>query len=537
MTKNRSNSSLDVVHSGMVLISDGKGRGKLSKLLLTKELLYIQIPVDSYNNSNDSNNINTLPRIPSFHQKIQPPTNFEGNDFSTTTRTITIQKKSHILGISIKGGVDETATLPIVISKIAPNTPADECTQLYIGDIILEINGTSVDGKTHDDVVKMLKDIDTTVTLTVKSCPQIAPILRTANSEKVKTSHSISDIFTEPLPFKSALKSSVSVNDIKSNAKSYDEPILQGEGKDGWKTINKLPLPMAQLSRYLWGTDKIRNNAFELRTVDGRTSNIIHCEDKKAVEQWIKQIQNHINNLNHKSMKISNKFLHVSEKIQYIGWADERIPDVFCDDIQVRWKGRFIILKGTDFCIFESPPLNSDDLNNKCLFMYKIIETVMKTAIPKRDRRDYVLEIETADGGKHYLSFNSFTQLQTFESAYYDSIYKSIKATQCKTFACSFLGRPSGLVIHLVNGISLYDIPTKQYIWNYKFSDLENSSDDGKIRLHLVFKKIIHNQKEVIEVKDIECDQVINLIMTLHSFYIAKIMGVYPDYLKVMPLS
>uniref|UniRef100_A0A0N5CC75 PDZ domain-containing protein n=1 Tax=Strongyloides papillosus TaxID=174720 RepID=A0A0N5CC75_STREA len=528
MAKNRSNTSLDVVHSGMVLISDGKGRGKLSKLLLTKELLYIQIPTETSNNNNSS--------IPTVTQQQQTSNAFDSGE-STTTRTITIQKRSNILGISIKGGVDETATLPIVISKIAPNTPADECTQLFIGDIILDINGISVEGRTHDEVVKILKDIDTTVTLTVKSCPQIAPILKTANSEKVKTAHSISDIFTEPVPFKSVLKSSVSVNDIKSGNKNSDEPILQGDGKDGWKTINKLPLPMAQLSRYLWGTDKIRNNAFELRTVDGRTSNIIHCEDKKAVEQWLKQIQGHINNLNHKSMKISNKFLHTSEKIQYIGWADERMSETFCDDIQIRWKSRFIILKGTDFCIFESPPLNSDDLNNKCLFMYKIIETAMKTAIPKKDRRDCVLEIESADGGKHYLSFNSPTQLQTFESTYYDTIYKSIKLTQCKTFACSYLGRPSGLVIHIVNGISLYDIPTKQYIWNYKFSSLENSSDDGKIRLHLVFKKIVNKQKEVIEVRDIECDQVINLIMTLHSFYIAKIMGVYPDYLKVMPLS
>uniref|UniRef100_A0A0N4ZUF9 PDZ domain-containing protein n=1 Tax=Parastrongyloides trichosuri TaxID=131310 RepID=A0A0N4ZUF9_PARTI len=524
MSKNRTNSTLDVVHSGMVLISDGKGRGKLSKLLLTKEQLFIQIPVE--NIGNDSTVVNT-------HQQTYPSENNESN-----IRVITIHKKSKVLGISIKGGVDEMAILPIVVSKIAPNTPADECTQLFIGDIILEINGNSVEGKSHDDVVKMLKDIENSVTLTVKSCPQIAPILKTANSEKVKDAHSISDFFNEPMPFKSVLKSSISVTDVKqgNNSKTNtDEPILQGDGKDGWKTINKLPLPMALISRYLWGTDKIRNNAFELRTVDGRTSNIIHCEDKKALEQWIKQIQIHINNLNHKSMKISNKFLHSSEKIQYIGWADERMPESFSDDVQIRWKNRFIILKGADFCIFESPPLNSDDLNNKCLCMYKTIETVMKTAIAKKDRRDHIIEIESCNDNIHYLSFSSHSQLQIFESAYYDAIYRSVKATQCKTFACSHLGRPCGLVISGNNGISLYDIPTKQYVWNYKFSELENSSDDGKIRLHMVFRN--SRLGNTLEVKDIECDQVISLIMTLHSFYIAKIMGVHPDYLKVMPLS
>lgn len=32
---------------------------------------------------------------------------------------------------------------------------------------------------------------------------------------------------------------------------------------------------------------------------------------------------------------------------------------------------------------------------------------------------------------------------------------------QTRTFACSYEGRPSGLVIDIKQGISLYDIPTK----------------------------------------------------------------------------
>jgi hypothetical protein len=27
---------------------------------------------------------------------------------------------------------------------------------------------------------------------------------------------------------------------------------------DGWKTLAKIPLPMAFITRYLWGTDKLR---------------------------------------------------------------------------------------------------------------------------------------------------------------------------------------------------------------------------------------------------------------------------------------
>lgn len=58
-----------------------------------------------------------------------------------------------------------------------------------------------------------------------------------------------------------------------------------------------------------------RNNAFEVRTVDSKSSGIIHCEDANALEQWIKHLENNINTLNKKSIKMSNKYLHPSEHV------------------------------------------------------------------------------------------------------------------------------------------------------------------------------------------------------------------------------
>lgn len=78
---------------------------------------------------------------------------------------------------------------------------------------------------------------------------------------------------------------------------------------------------------------------------------------------------------------------------------------------------------------------------------------------------------------------------------------------QSRTFACSYEGRPSGLVLDIKQGISLYDIPTKvsclrawsscflvlagpfqSYVWHYRFRDLHSSSDDGKVHVQFVFK-------------------------------------------------
>lgn len=51
--------------------------------------------------------------------------------------------------------------------------------QLFVGDTIIEVNGVSVDGKTHEEVVEMLKDTNGPhVTLTVRHDSQMAPLLR-----------------------------------------------------------------------------------------------------------------------------------------------------------------------------------------------------------------------------------------------------------------------------------------------------------------------------------------------------------------------
>ena len=57
-----------------------------------------------------------------------------------------------------------------------------------------------------------------------------------------------------------------------------------------------------------------RSNAFEVRSVDGKSSGIVHCEDEKTYKQWLDYIHKHIQALNHKSIKLSNKYLSLCEQ-------------------------------------------------------------------------------------------------------------------------------------------------------------------------------------------------------------------------------
>ncbi|XKL66206.1 hypothetical protein PGB90_009626 [Kerria lacca] len=75
-------------------------------------------------------------------------------------------------GFNVKGGSD--LNMPILVSRVAPNTPADKCyPKLNEGDQVLMINGCTVAGLGHDQVVKLIRtardsQTGTELTLTVK---------------------------------------------------------------------------------------------------------------------------------------------------------------------------------------------------------------------------------------------------------------------------------------------------------------------------------------------------------------------------------
>ncbi|CAJ0608850.1 unnamed protein product [Cylicocyclus nassatus] len=509
--KNRQR-NLDVVHHGLVLISDGKGRGRPSRLLLSKDQLSIEIPSDGTGND------------------------VEAEAPEDQTRTIVIKRKGGGLGLSIKGGTENSQNLPIVISKIFPGMPADQTGQLYVGDAIVEVNGEPVEGRSHDEVVEMLKSEGEELRLGVRHYSNIASYLKPAQSLQPGRSGGALDKIYEPNTWKSAMKA-------QSDLGLYDgkEKSAGTEGKDEkWKTVTVIPLPMAYLTRYLWGTDNLRTNSFEVRAVDGSSTGIIHCEDARALEQWIGHINNHIQSLNHKSIKMSNKYLHQSEQISYIGWVNEYMSEGLSEDPKQKWEPRFLILKGGDVCLFESPPLSSEDLN-KCLYLYKSYDVAIKQ-VPNDSRRldkrenCFYLEACMADGTRHYLSFETPQMLEAFETAYHKSVYATVIAMQTRTFACSYEGRPSGLVLDIKQGISLYDIPTKSYVWQYRFRDLHSSSDDGKVHVQLVFRDERSLDPAKLETKDIECDEVLAVTYNLHSFLVTKIVAADPDFLKQNPL-
>ncbi len=70
-------------------------------------------------------------------------------------RNVLVKKgESQGIGISITGGKD--VGVPIIISQIHPNSPAQECGLLYVGDAILSVNGIDLKSAHHQEAVQIL---------------------------------------------------------------------------------------------------------------------------------------------------------------------------------------------------------------------------------------------------------------------------------------------------------------------------------------------------------------------------------------------
>jgi hypothetical protein len=68
---------------------------------------------------------------------------------------------------------------------------------------------------------------------------------------------------------------------------------------------------MAYITRYIFGTDKLRPNAFEVRGMNGANTGVIHSTDLAILSNWIKLISDNINMLTTKKvLQCTDNFSH-----------------------------------------------------------------------------------------------------------------------------------------------------------------------------------------------------------------------------------
>ncbi|XP_045459976.1 gamma-2-syntrophin isoform X2 [Melitaea cinxia] len=377
------------------------------------------------------------------------------------------------LGLSIKGGAEHK--LPILISKIYKDQAADQTGQLFVGDAVIKVNGEYITACKHDDAVNILRNAGDIVVLTVKHYRAATPFLQ-----------------------------------------------------------KQVPLMMGYVTRYVFGTDKLRPGAFEVRGArPSQSTGVIHVDDPAALSHWLKGVSDNITGLTNLQMKLFNRHLPGGERIEYMGWVHEGV--VAAAQSWQSYRPRFLVLKGTDVMLFDVPPMNVTELA-KCPETLKVYQTMFRTVKESEmvDWRQHCFLVQSSAGslsapGPRYFSAETRHELLRLEAAWTANIVNSVVRLEKKTFTVVHGGRPAGLTLDWAGGFSLSEGgPGAAPLWAYRFSQLRGSSDDGKSKLKLHFQD---TETKVIETKELECQILQSLLFCMHAFLTAKVASVDPAFL------
>ncbi|CAG9855217.1 unnamed protein product [Phyllotreta striolata] len=487
------------VRTGMVTVSDGKSRPILVKLQLSMEVLRL------------------------LKEEPIPP---ESKAINTKERMVQIRRqKVGGLGLSIKGGAEHK--LPILISRIYKDQAADQTGELFVGDAIIKVNGEYITACPHDDAVNILRNAGDLVVLTVKHYKAATPFLQ---KQEEKDNEAEKECNGEE---KGASDESLKVsNCTMSRPSSICSELEQEAAQTHWVDFVTVPLMMAYVTRYIFGTDKLRPNAFEVRGLNGISTGIIHCDDSGILSQWLKYITDNIIGLTNLQMKLYNRNFSVSDRIEYMGWVNEGV--INNNHPWQNYKPRFFALKGTDLMLFDTPPLNVADWG-KCPLMFKVYQTMFRVIKESEnvDERQHCFLVQTSGQDSRYFSVETRQELLKIENAWHCSVCTAVMKLGNKTFTVSSNGKTAGLTLDWNMGFSLHEGDSKTPVWQYKFSQLRGSSDDGKSKLKLHFQDV---ESRAIETKELECSILQSLLFCMHAFLTAKVASVDPGFLcSVIP--
>uniref|UniRef100_A0A1B6D4W2 PDZ domain-containing protein n=1 Tax=Clastoptera arizonana TaxID=38151 RepID=A0A1B6D4W2_9HEMI len=487
------------VRTGMVKVSDGKTRPMPMRLYLSMELLKLQKEEATPINSNQN-------------QKPSP------TDSRVRIVGVTRQKIGG-LGLSIKGGSEHK--LPILISRIFKDQAADQTGELFVGDAIIKVNGELITHCQHDEAVNILRNAGDIVMLTVKHYRAATPFLQKSNKDE------------RQLDNEGLLKDPESEGIWRHSRQDSSSPITdtsKAQTKFRWVDIITVPLMMAYVTRYIFGTDKLRPNAFEVRGLNGVSTGVVHCDDAAILSQWLKFITDNIMSLTHLQMKLYNRNFPAAERIEYMGWVNEGVLNN--NQPWQSYRPRFLTLKGTDAMLFDSPPLNIGDWQD-CSLVFKVYQSMLRVIKDSEnvDERQHCFLIQTSGQESRYFSVETRQELLRIESAWHCSVCAAVMKLGSKTFNVTMGGGSTvaGLTLDWNLGFALYDTQARAYSWQYKFSQLRGSSDDGKSRLKLHFQDM---ETKAIETKELECQSLQGLLFCMHAFLTAKVASVDPAFLS-----
>ncbi|XP_063154874.1 gamma-2-syntrophin [Candoia aspera] len=464
-----------------------------------------------------------------------------GSDHNANHRTVKLRRQAvGGLGLSIKGGAEHK--VPVVISKIFKDQAADQSGMLFIGDAVIQVNGISVEGATHEEVVHLLRNAGDEVAITVQYLREAPSFLKLPLGSPGPSSDHSSGA-SSPL-FDSGLH--LNGNSTNTAPSSPSSPTAsEPKYEKRWMDNLSVPLSMARISRYKPGTNKLRSNAFEVLALDGVSTGILqYCSAQESAD-WLRALSTNISDLTLQNMKMANKCCSASDQVIHMGWVNERLQG---EDSPQLYTFKFLALKGSSFYIFSTPPVSTLDwiraekTYNLCEVLFKIhklwlnndcwLQANLYLGIHQdyelEDQRPYCFSVVVGHGKSHYFNVEMGRELAVWEKSFQRAIFLEVQRTGSKTYMCTWQGESLCFTLDFAVGFTCFDNKTKKILWRFKFSQLKGSSDDGKTRVKLLFQNIETKQ---IETKELEFQDLTAVLNCIHSFIAAKVASVDPSFI------
>ncbi|XP_039204009.1 gamma-2-syntrophin isoform X5 [Crotalus tigris] len=381
------------------------------------------------------------------------------------------------LGLSIKGGAEHK--VPVVISKILKDQAADQSGMLFIGDAVIQVNGISVEGATHEEVVQLLRNAGDEVAISVQYLREAPSFLKlplgSPGPSSDHSSRASSPLFDSGLHLNG---NSTNTAPSSPSSPTANEPKYEKR----WLDTLSVPLSMARISRYKAGTNKLRSNAFEVLALDGISTGILQFCSAQESADWLRALSTNISDLTLQNMKMANKCCSASDQL---------------------W------------------------LNNDCWLQANLYLGIHQD-YELEDQRPYCFSAVVGHGKSHYFNVELGSELAIWEKSFQRAIFLEVQRTRSKTYMCSWQGQSLCFTLDFAVGFTCFDNKTKKILWRFKFSQLKGSSDDGKTRVKLLFQNIETKQ---IETKELEFQDLTAVLNCIHSFIAAKVASVDPSFI------
>ncbi|XP_023982841.1 gamma-1-syntrophin isoform X2 [Physeter macrocephalus] len=382
-----------------------------------------------------------------------------GEPFYSGERTVTIRRQTvGGFGLSIKGGAEHN--IPVVISKISKEQRAELSGLLFIGDAILQINGINVRKCRHEEVVQVLRNAGEEVTLTVSFFKRAPAFLKLPLNEDCACAPSDQSSGTSSPLCDSGLHLNYHPNNTDALSRS-SWPAAPGLRWDKrWRDLRLVPLLHSRLSQCVPGTDRSRQNAFQVIAVDGVCSGIIQCLSAEDCGQWLHAVATNISSLTKHNIRKINRNFPVNQQIVYMGWCETREQDPLQDRM---YSPTFLALRGSCLYKFLAPPVTTWDWTRaeKTFSVYEIMCKVLKDS-DLLDRRKHCFTVQSESGEDLYFSVELDSDLAQWERAFQTATFLEVERIQCKTYACVLESHLMGLTIDFSMGFICFDAATKE---------------------------------------------------------------------------